>query len=185
MDIESIKNLIPAYAKDLKLNFSSVLTAEGSPGLTKTQILATAYASSIAARNSELRRHFEKLAMAELPPNQLNAAQAAASIMAMNNIYYRATHMLSNTEYLKMQAKLRMNVIANPGVDKVDFEIYSLAVSAINGCGMCLSAHEAVVRKAAITAEGVQSALRIAAVVHGLAVAIEAGSSAQSERQAA
>ena len=185
MDIESIKNLIPAYAKDLKLNISSVLTVEGSPGLTKIQILATAYASSIAARNSELRRHFAKLAMAELPPNQLNAAQAAASIMAMNNIYYRATHMLSNTEYLKMQAKLRMNVIANPGVDKVDFEIYSLAVSAINGCGMCLSAHEAVVRKAEITAEGVQSALRIAAVLHGLAVAIEAGSPPQSERQAA
>jgi alkyl hydroperoxide reductase subunit D len=66
-----------------------------------------------------------------------------------------------------------MNVIGNPGVPKADFELYSLAVSAINGCGACVTAHERAVRADGVTAEGVQSAVRIAAVIHGVAVALE------------
>lgn len=62
-----------------------------------------------------------------------------------------------------------MNVIANPGVDKVDFELWSLAVSAVNGCGMCLDAHERVVRKAGLSVDQVQAAIRIAAAVHAAA----------------
>jgi alkyl hydroperoxide reductase subunit D len=78
-----------------------------------------------------------------------------------------------------------MNVIGNPGIDKTDFELYSLAVSAINGCGSCMAAHEKVVRKAGVTAEAVQSAVRIAAVIHGIAVALETGLPASTSQQAA
>jgi alkyl hydroperoxide reductase subunit D len=78
-----------------------------------------------------------------------------------------------------------MNVIGNPGIDKTDFELYSLAVSAINGCGACVAAHEKVVRKAGITAEGVQSTVRIAAVLHGIAVALESGGAPLAHAQAA
>ena len=105
--------------------------------------------------------------------------------MAMNNIYYRFLHIVGNDEYAKLPAKLRMNVIGNPGVDKTDFELYSLAVSAINGCGACVAAHEKVVRKAGVTAEGVQSAVRIAAVVHGVAVALESTAAAPGAQLAA
>ena len=182
MDLTRLKNLIPDYAKDLKLNLSSVLTPEGAPGLTQTQILGTALASAIATRNPVLLTEIEAVAAAELDAAQINAARAAASIMGMNNVYYRFTHLVGNDEYAKLPAKLRMNVIGNPGVDKTDFELYSLAVSAINGCGMCVASHERVVRKAGLGAEAVQSAVRIAAVMHGIAVALE--SSAEGARAA-
>ena len=185
MDLTNIKNLIPEHAKDLKLNLSSVLTSEGAPGLTEQQILATALASTIAARNGTLLREMDALAAQKLDAAQINAARSAAAIMGMNNIYYRFVHLVGNDEYGKLPARLRMNVIGNPGVDKTDFELYSLAVSAINGCGACIASHEKVVRKAGLTPEGVQSAVRIAAVMHGIAVALESQMTANASLQAA
>jgi alkyl hydroperoxide reductase subunit D len=185
MDLSAIKNLIPDYAKDLRLNLASVLTPEGAPGLDPHQILAIALASAVAARNSVLKGEIEALAAEHLEPAQIQAAKAAAAIMGMNNVYYRFTHLVGNDEYSGLPTKLRMNVIGNPGVPKTDFELYSLAVSAVNGCGACMASHERVVRKAGIGAEAVQSAVRIAAVVHGIAVALEAGSAEAVDRQAA
>ena len=185
MDLTSIKNLIPEYAKDLKLNLSTVLTPEGAPGLTEQQILGIALASSIAARNETLLREIQTLTIPTLDAAQVNAARAAAAIMGMNNIYYRFVHLVGNEEYGKLPAKLRMNMIGNPGIDKTDFELYCLAVSAINGCGACVSAHEKVVRKTGISAEGVQSTARIAAVIHGIAVAFESRADENPALQAA
>jgi alkyl hydroperoxide reductase subunit D len=173
MDLTQLKNLIPEHAKDLRLNLSTVLSSEGAPGLAEQQILATALASAIAARNPALLREIEALVVPKLDPAQVMAARAAAAIMGMNNVYYRFVHLVENQDYATLPARLRMNVIGNPGVPKTDFELYSLAVSAINGCGACVASHEKVVRKAGVTAEGVQSAVRIAAVVHGSAVALE------------
>ncbi|HET7133138.1 MAG TPA: carboxymuconolactone decarboxylase family protein [Gammaproteobacteria bacterium] len=185
MDLTELKSLIPEHAKDLKLNVSSVLSAEGAPGLSWQQILALALASAVAARNPVLLRQIETVVLPRLDAAQVNAARAAAAIMGMNNIYYRFVHLVGNDEYAKLPAKLRMNVIGNPGVDKADFELYSLAVSAINGCGACVAAHEKVVRKAGVTAEGVQSAVRIAAVIHGIAVALESSATVQGAQLAA
>lgn len=185
MDLSSLKNLIPDYAKDLRLNLSSVLSTDGAPGLTHAQIWATALASAIAARNPALLAKLEPLAAEHLDQAQIDAARAAASIMGMNNIYYRFTHLVDGDEYSKLPAKLRMNVVGNPGVERTDFELYSLAVSAVNGCGACVSAHERVVRKAGLTAEGVQSVVRIAAVMHGVAVALEARAGTEKADQRA
>ncbi|WP_225708244.1 thiamine pyrophosphate-binding protein [Bradyrhizobium cenepequi] len=103
--------------------------------------------------------------------------QAAASVMAMNNIYYRFVHLASNKEYGTMPARLRMNVIGNPGIDKADFELWSLAVSVINGCGACIDAHEKALQEAAVTSSVIQTAVRFAAIIQSVAVAIEAGAS--------
>jgi len=185
MDLTNLKSLIPEHAKDLRLNVASVLTAEGAPGLTETQILATALASAIAARNAVLLREIESLVLPRLDSAQVAAARAAAAIMGMNNVYYRFLHLVGNADYATLPAKLRMNVIGNPGVEKTDFELYSLAVSAINGCGSCVAAHDKVVRKAGVSAEGVQSAVRIAAVLHGSAVALESTAQPAAVRDAA
>jgi len=176
MDLTKLKNLIPEHAKDLKLNLATVLSAEGAPGLEQQQILGLALASAIAARNPTLLHEIEALVVPTLDAAQAAAARAAAAIMGMNNVYYRFVHLAGNPDYSRLPAKLRMNVIGNPGVAKVDFELYSLAVSAINGCGACVAAHDKVVRGAGISAEGVQSAVRIAAVLHGIAVALESTS---------
>lgn len=186
MDLTRLKTLIPDYAKDLRLNLANVLSSEGAPGLTEQQIWATALATAIAARNPSLVHEIESFAAERLEPAQREAARAAASIMGMNNVYYRFTHLVDGDEYTQLPARLRMNVIGNPGVDRTDFELYSLAVSAVNGCGACVSAHEKVVRKGGLTAEGVQSAVRIAAVLHGIAIAIESrpGGSEEDRRAA-
>lgn len=185
MDLTSIKNLIPEHAKDLRLNLSSVLNPEGAPGLTQEQIMATALACAIASRNGVLLKEIEAVVEDELDEAQINAARSAASIMGMNNIYYRFMHLVDNEEYRKLPAKLRMNVIGSPGVDKTDFELYCLAVSAINGCGACVSSHERVVRQGGVKAEGVQSAVRIASVIHGVAVALESTAELAATRMAA
>ena len=67
--------------------------------------------------------------------------------MGMNNIYYRFLHLVEDGEYQTMPARLRMNVIGNPGIDKLDFELISLAVSAVNGCGLCVTSHEQKLRE--------------------------------------
>ena len=104
----------------------------------------------------------------------LAAAKSAAAIMAMNNVYYRFVHLASDKDYATMPARLRMNVIANPGVDKADFELWSLAVSTINGCGTCIDAHEKTLKDAGVNAAAIQTAVRFASIIQSVAVAIEA-----------
>jgi alkyl hydroperoxide reductase subunit D len=171
--LDSIRDALPDYARDLKLNLGSVLTTTGAPGLTEKQIWAVALASAIASRNVSFTRDIESLASAHLDAAYINGARAAAAVMGMNNIYYRFLHLVEDPEYAQMPARLRMNVIGNPGIDKQDFELLSLAVSAINGCGTCVASHERTLRKHGLGREAVQSAVRIAATVHAVAGVLE------------
>jgi alkyl hydroperoxide reductase subunit D len=171
--LDTIRDAIPDYARDLRLNLGSVLSTSGAPGLSEKQIWAVALASAIASRNAELTRDIEVLAAAHLDAAYINGARAAAAIMGMNNVYYRFLHLVEDPEYAQLPARLRMNVIGNPGIDKVDFELLSLAVSAINGCGTCVASHERQLRKNELTRETVQSAVRIAATVHAVARVLE------------
>jgi alkyl hydroperoxide reductase subunit D len=173
MSLDDLKSSLPAYAKDLRLNLDSVLSEGGAPGLTAKQIRAVAFASAIAARNVAMTRALESFAAEQLDSTELDGVRAAAAMMAMTNVYYRFTHLVTNKEYESLRASLRMNVMANPGIEKVAFEAASLAVSAINGCGACLDAHERTLRQHGVTAQGVQSAVRIAAVIHAAAVTLE------------
>ncbi|MBV8061678.1 MAG: carboxymuconolactone decarboxylase family protein, partial [Alphaproteobacteria bacterium] len=100
---------------------------------------------------------------------------AAATVMAMNNIYYRFIHYTHDEDIKKMPARLRMNVIGNPGIDKHDFELMALAVSAINGCGMCMEAHTQSAIKVGLSKASVQSSIRIAAVIFAAAQAVSIG----------
>src|SRR5450631_3026348 len=171
--LELIRESIPDYARDLKLNLGSVLTVAGAPGLNDSQIWAVALASAIASRNPAFTRAIEAAAGEQLDAPHLQAARAAAAIMGMNNIYYRFLHLVEDAEYQAMPARLRMNILANPGIDKLDFELLSLAVSAVNGCGLCISSHEKKLREHGITREMIQSAVRIASVVHAVAGVLE------------
>ena len=116
--MDALRDRIPDYARDLRLNLSSVLTPQGAPGLSEPQLWMTALASAIASRNAELARAVEAAATEKLEPVQVEAARAAAAIMGMNNVYYRFLHLVEDDEYAKLPARLRMNVIGSPGVDK-------------------------------------------------------------------
>jgi alkyl hydroperoxide reductase subunit D len=171
MALDELKAALPEYAKDLKLNLGSVI---GNSDLPAQQLWGTVLACAIASRSERLLTELEPQAKAELSPEAYTAAKSAAAVMAMNNVYYRTLHLLSDKEYGTLRAGLRMNIIGNPGVAKVDFELWCLAVSAINGCGQCLDSHEQVLRKAGVERETVQAAFRIAAVLQAVGVTLEA-----------
>ena len=155
----------------IKLNLSSLARETVLDDQKKYGVfLASAYAVGERETLNDIVSEVEDKLSAEA----LSAAKAAASIMGMNNVFYRFNHLVSASDYKTMPAKLRMNVIGNPGVDKADFELWSLAVSAINGCGMCIDAHEHELRKAGLTTEQIQAAVRIASVVNAAAAVIRA-----------
>lgn len=173
MSVEQLKQLIPDYAKDLRLNLSSLVSTPPAT-LSEQQFWGTMLACAVAARNAATMQALAAEAAQRLSEPALQAAKAAAALMGMNNIYYRFVHMAGNKEYGQMPARLRMNVMANPGVEKKDFELWSLAVSAINGCGMCINAHEAGLLKEGVDKAAIQDAVRIAAIVHAVAAVLDA-----------
>ena len=166
MSIKEFADTLPEYAKDLRLNIGSLL-GDQTLGESKKYglILAcahgTGYRPIVAAAEAEVE--------GKLDEAYANAARAAAAVMAMNNVYYRFVHLASNPVYGTLPAKLRMNVIGNPGIDKADFELFSLAVSAQNGCGMCIDSHERVLSQHGVKSETIQAAARIAAVMKAVA----------------
>jgi alkyl hydroperoxide reductase subunit D len=170
MTIESLQNSLPDYAKDLRLNLSTLANEEI---LNPQQKWGTFLSAAMNTGSAEVISAIESLAVAQMTPEAINAARAAASIMAMNNVYYKFAGMMGG-DYQTMPAKLRMNIIGNPGVDKADFELWSLAVSAMNGCQYCVQAHEAVLSKAGVSREQIQAAVRIAAVVNAVAMTLNA-----------
>ncbi|MGH8300540.1 MAG: carboxymuconolactone decarboxylase family protein [Steroidobacteraceae bacterium] len=167
--LDTLRDALPDYARDLKLNLGSVLSATGAPGLTERQIWAVALGAAEASRNPAFAVAIGELSAVHLDSAYQTGARAAAAIMGMNNVYYRFLHLVDDPEYSRMPARLRMNVIGNPGIEKADFELVSLAVSAINGCGTCVASHERQIRQHGLPREAVQSAIRIAATVHAVA----------------
>ena len=169
MSLQKLRDEFPEFARDTKINLGTVLTVEGAPGLTLSQIWLIAAASSYATKSPALIEAVVADGSGTLTDEALNAAKGAASIMAMNNIYYRAQHLIDNAELTKMPARLRMNIIGKPGIEKVDFELACLAVSAISGCGNCLAAHSNEVTKSGVSLEAVHSTIRIASVLNSAA----------------
>ncbi len=179
MSLNDLKNMVPDYAKDLKLNLGSLANEED---LNDQQKWGTFLACALAGRNETVIAHINAEAENHLSAEALNGAKSAAAIMAMNNIYYRFAHIATSKDYMTMPAKLRMNVIGNPGVDKIDFELWSLAVSAINGCGMCIDAHEKQLVDHGVIKAQIQTAVRIASTIHAIS-AIMDGESAMTNAQ--
>lgn len=165
MNFETLKTALPDYAKDLKLNLG---TLSNETSLTDQQKWGTFLACAFAVGEATTVRAILGECEVKLTPEAIKAAKAAAAIMGMNNVYYRFTHLVHNDVYRTTPAKLRMQVIGAPGIEKADFELYSMAVSAVNGCGMCMDAHEAELRKHGFTTEQIQASVRIGAVVNAV-----------------
>ncbi|GAA3510488.1 alkyl hydroperoxide reductase [Actinocatenispora rupis] len=171
MGLDALRAALPEYAKDTRLNLGSVLGTSQAPD---QQVWGAAVACAIAAGNATVVREIVAEALDRLKPEVVDAAKAAASVMAMNNVYYRAKHLIGDDAYQSLPARLRMSVIGRPGVDKVDFELWCLAVSAVNGCGTCLESHERTLREAGVSRDTVHDALRVASVVAAAATTLAA-----------
>ena len=166
MSLKQFADSLPDHAKDLRLNMSSLLNDQSLTDQRKFGLLlacahGSGYRPIVAAAEAEIE--------GKISVEAANAARTAAAVMAMNNVYYRFVHLASNPEYGTLPARLRMNAIGAPGIDKDDFELFSLAVSAMNGCGMCIDSHERVLQQHGVKPETIQTAARIAAVVKAVA----------------
>jgi len=166
MLLKELADTLPEYAKDLRLNLSSIINdqtlgEERKLGLLLSCAHGSGYKPLVDAAEAEI--------MGKLEDKVANAARGAAALMAMNNVYYRFVHLVANPEYGTMPAKLRMNLIGSHGIAKEDFELFSIAVSAMNGCGMCMESHERGILQHGVKPETIQSAVRIGAVLKAIA----------------
>ena len=168
MSIDALKEALPEYAKDLKLNLGSIAR---STELTEQQLWGALVATAAATRHPGLLKEIAEDALDILSAEAYHAALGAAAIMGMNNVFYRGRGYLDG-RYDDQRVGLRMNIIGNPGVPKEDFELWSMAVSAMNGCEHCVAAHENVVREAGLDREAIFEALKVASIVQGVGQAV-------------
>ncbi len=168
--IEGIRAALPETAKDVKLNLQAVL--QDGP-LSPAQRWGVAVASAAASRNARLRDAVVADAREAVEEAVVEDGLAAAVLMGMNNVYYRFRHLVGKPVYAEKPARLRMNRIGKPATNRTDFELFCLAASAIEGCEMCIRAHENAVLEGGITEDQVHDAVRIAATLQGAAVALE------------
>ena len=171
MTLDALIDSLPPAAKDLKLNFSSLV--RNNTELSEQQLWGTVVATTIATRSSALTAAVLAVAPEHLSPQALQAAKAVAAIMGMNNIWYRFHHLSSNPKYNDMPARLRMSGLRGHGMEEMDAELWALAVSAINGCGKCVDSHEKVVREKGASEELVAAAIRVTSVIHAIGVVLD------------
>lgn len=172
MTLDALIDTLPAAAKDMKLNYSSLV--RNNSELTAQQLWGTVVSTAIATRNAALTGAAIEAAKGQISAQAVEAAKSAAVVMGMNNIFYRFQHLTSNEKYSTMPARLRMNGLRGHGVEDVDFELWCLAVSAINGCGKCITSHEKTLLEKGATEEVILASVRIAAVVNAVAAALDA-----------
>jgi lipoyl-dependent peroxiredoxin subunit D len=178
MSLDALIDNLPSSAKDLKLNYSSLV--RNNSELSEQQLWGTVVASAIATRSAALTAAVMEAAPSHLNPQAFEGALTAAALMSMNNVFYRFHHLSANEKYSTMPARLRMNGLRGHGVEELDFELWSIAVSAINACGKCVSAHEKVVREKGATEEVVLAVVRVAAVIHAIGTVLDAVSAQSS-----
>jgi lipoyl-dependent peroxiredoxin subunit D len=168
--LEQLQSRLPQYASDLKSNLASVLS---QTELAPRQIFIIALASAYASGNAPLVESLREEAARHVSSEDLEAAKGAAALMAMTNVYFRFSHSVGDGGYEAIPSRLRMNITRTHGIDRVDFDLCCLAVSAINGCQACMAAHEGALRKRAVTKDAIAAAVRIAAVVRGVATVLD------------
>jgi alkyl hydroperoxide reductase subunit D len=169
MSIEQLKERLPDHARDLRVNLGAITS---STSLKPQQAWGTALTAAVASRNAEVVAAIA--AAAPLSAEAAGAARGAAAIMAMNNIYYRFQHIMGDgSSYAQFPARLRMQILGRPGVDPVDFGLWCLAASVITGCENSVRMHENAVRERGGTEEQVQDAVRIASVIHAVALTLD------------
>jgi lipoyl-dependent peroxiredoxin subunit D len=183
MALEELIGGLPGYAKDMKLNFSSLV--KQNTELTPQQLWGTVVTAAIATRNTELTAAAIADAASVMSSAALEAAKTAAAIMGMNNIYYRFQHLTTNPKYETLPARLRMNALRSHGIEHVDFELWCTVVSAINACDKCVDSHERVLREKGATEELINAAIRVASVIHAIGVILDSEKAAPTVALAA
>lgn len=157
------------FLKDLKLNVGNVLKSDR---FSRKEAYLLALAAAVNAGSGVLIGAFEKLARTEAATDaEIAEIHACTALMNTNNVFYRFRHYLPGNEYYNhTPAGLRMSIMMSPVLGKEFFELVSLCVSALNGCEMCVTSHEASVKQHGASEARIYDAVRLVAVIRSLAV---------------
>lgn len=168
-ETEALNTLVEGesrYLKDLRVNFKNAISSEH---ISEKEAYLLAVAIAANEKNSQLLTFFrEEAAKSEVTKEEIGEAVACASLLASNNIFYRFRHFTGKEKYQQLPARIKMNIMMKPVLGKEFFELMSLAVSAVNGCEMCVNAHENSLLELGSSEERVFDAVRLAAVVTSL-----------------
>ena len=169
MTLDDLKNSIPDFAKDVKINLSSlVMNSEYDDEL----VYGCAYASSLALGNNDIASVFEKECSIRFGREFIESIKATVTVMSLNNVWYKYRDSMPTTEMKMAPQKMRVNIMANyAGIDKILFESLSLCVSAINGCTFCVKAHSDLLLENDKTKDYILNIGRIASVISSLSKA--------------
>jgi alkyl hydroperoxide reductase subunit D len=151
------------YVRDLKLNFTSTLTSEH---LSAKECAILGLSTAVNNNNQPLTQFYTRYAEEQgADAGEIAEAVGCASLLASNNIFYRFRHFTQKEKYTQIPARIRMQLMMKPVTGKEFFELMSLAISAVNGCEMCVNAHEDSLIKLGTTEERIFDAVRIASLV--------------------
>jgi alkyl hydroperoxide reductase subunit D len=165
-----IKDLIPDYAKDIRLNVDGTIARSS---VSPEQALGAALAAAFAAKSKTMVDIIKN--SGALPEVEVQAALTAAALMGMNNVWYPFTEMTEDKELQASPAQLRMNAYAsNGGTSKVNFELYALAASVIGKCHFCIKSHYDLLKQHGLTMQQLKDVGRIAATINAAAQVLHA-----------
>lgn len=168
--INKLASLDHRYLKDLKINVGNVLKSQN---INRKEALLIALATAVNEKNAALITALEDLAVAEgADEKELAEVSACVSLMNANNVFYRFRHFMDKEFYNNAPAGIKMSIMVNPVLGKEFFELLSLAVSALNGCEMCVTSHEQSVINHGGTPARIFDAVRIAAIFKSFSVLI-------------
>lgn len=154
------------YLADLKINFKNSLESEF---LSKKEIALLGISISVNGNHAVLRNFFTQFAAEEkATAEEIAEAVACASLLSANNVFYRFRHFMNKEKYNEIPARIKMNIMGRPVNGKEFFELISLAVSAVNGCEMCVKAHESSLIELGSKEERIFESVRLAAVITSL-----------------
>ncbi|MCB9045803.1 MAG: carboxymuconolactone decarboxylase family protein [Chitinophagales bacterium] len=169
--LESLSAVDSKYLRDLKLNVAAVMK---SKNLSARESALLALAVSVTEKNNVLITAFENMSRkAEATAEEIAEAHACASLLSLNNVFYRFRHYMHGNEYYNnTPAGIRMSIMMNPVLGKEFFELMSIVVSAINGCEQCMVSHEHSVKALGTTEPRIYDAVRLGAVIRSLSVIV-------------
>lgn len=151
------------YLRDLKINLQNALKSDH---LSAKETALIGYAIAVNNKNAALQDFFNALAMEqEASEAEIAEMAACASLLAANNVFYRFRHFMGKESYEHMPARIKMTIMMQPIVGKEFFELVSLAVSAVNGCEKCVTAHEHSVLQLGATEQRIFDAIRLTSVI--------------------
>lgn len=168
--VDALRDTFSEPLKDTKLNLGGIAHSDF---LEADQMWGVALASAFYLGEARLRDALlQDAKAASVSADLIEDAQAAASLMAMNTVYYRFRHMIGKESYSQKPARLRMQWMVRPKTSKATFELMSMAVAALAGCEMCVQSHEATLLKHNLTEEAIHEVVRIAAILNAAAVSL-------------